>query len=362
MLCSFNHAIEERFFTDYGLRARCCFGHLHRVIVDIMRGQDFQSMAKRELKGPAPRRLPSLRRNEALREPTPSLLEDVLNDDELLQLQRDKKKELRKHSFLQQIDGFLGSLDDCLSHKMGALYFKKYLQEQFCVENFLFHEAVLAYKGTKSTQRIKMGEEMMSKFIESGSPMEVNLSYSTRFQCLQIVDLVKRMNDNKEKYEQLLTMNKSQSIMNEEDLQSLAVNGGHHRMETTKKLPLELAEVTNDANENIQDVIYSMGFTESLFDKAYGEILDLMRTNSWSTFRRKILDICGDDDFARMQSEKLQKKKEEQRSHLGMIQVVHSIANSHRKHQHHIQQMQRLQIQQIQCALTMIGSNKNHRI
>ena len=156
--------------------------------------------------------------------------------------------------------------------KIGSLYFKKYLEEQFCVENYLFYEAVSKYKTAKSKQRIKMGQEIIEQFVEIGSEKEVNLSYNTRKQILTIVSLVRKMNENKEKYKQLLSSkrnDKNKSIMNEDDIRYIkkaANTNSHYRMATTKKLPLELAEITDDANEDIQDVVYSMGYTQSLFD------------------------------------------------------------------------------------------------
>ena len=103
MLCSLNHTMEEKFDVDYDLRARCCLSHLHRVIVDTMTRQDLLSTAQRAL--------------ETDQQP-PSPLNESCS---------------RRYSFLQQFDGILGSMEECLSHKIGAQYFKKFLQEQFCV-------------------------------------------------------------------------------------------------------------------------------------------------------------------------------------------------------------------------------------
>merc|ERR1712154_701442 len=140
-----------------------------------------------------------------------------------------------KTKLFDKIDAFLGSLEECLSDEIGSLYFKKYLEEQFCVENFLFHEAVLKYKASKSGLRIKYGQEIINEFIERGSEKEINLSYETRKQILTIVHLVKRMKDNKEKYQQLLLKktNHNKSIMNAEDIQYLKnPQNGHNRMAT----------------------------------------------------------------------------------------------------------------------------------
>merc|ERR1712228_253883 len=108
-----------------------------------------------------------------------------------------------------------------LFNQIGSLYFKKYLEEQFCVENFLFHQAICKYKTAKSTQRIKIGQEIIHQFVEIGSEKEVNLSYQTRKQILTIVNLVKKMNDNKAKYHQLLSRKDHLLSMNEEDIKNL---------------------------------------------------------------------------------------------------------------------------------------------
>merc|ERR1719162_2750335 len=63
-----------------------------------------------------------------------------------------KTSPTQKSSIFNQIDGFLGSMEECLGHKTGAMYFKKFMQEQFCVENFLFHESVVEYQRTKAHQ------------------------------------------------------------------------------------------------------------------------------------------------------------------------------------------------------------------
>lgn len=217
-------------------------------------------------------------------------------------------------------------MEECLGDKLGSQYFKKFLQEQFCVESFLFHEAVVEYQATMThARRIKLGEKIMATFKETGSELEVNLSHGTRFQCTQIVGLVKKMNDNKEKYEKLaqncpVTPQKAKSGCPVTPLRCRA-------SPATASVPRDLMAVTRSADESIQDVVYSSGFTQSLFDKAYAEIMDLMRINSWTAFRKKIIDIC-DDELAEKLRTRMEEKRELHRNQLGMIQVINTMGRA----------------------------------
>eukprot|EP01084_Bolivina_argentea_P048454 89282_1 len=343
-LDAFNFAMEEKFKKDYKIRTRFCFGQLYRVIVDIMTGDDFYSVTTRLIQNNAENKALSpilrLKRFSSAHKDKKELQsiqpihgvdtssssninDDEFDDDELNRLQSPRKK---KKSFnYTQIDSFLGSLEECLSDEKGSLYFKKYLEEQFCVENFLFHEFVLKYKASKSAQRIKVGQLIIDEFVQIGSEKEVNLSYNTRKQILTIVNLVKKMNENKEKYQQIYNKNKMSMIINEDDIKYLnnENENRHYRMATTKKLPIELFEITNLQNEDIPDLIYSMGYTANLFDKAYDEIFKLMRRNCWAGFRNKILGYCDDKEFVKRQNEKIREKKEEQRKQRKMINAIH---------------------------------------
>merc|ERR1712228_1130201 len=102
-LNSFNYCMEQHFDTKYTVRVRFCFNQLYRLIVDIMNDNDLKS-----------------------------LLDTNSNSLDISQ----------QTALFKQVDGFLSSLADCLSDEYGSLYFKKYLEEHFCVENFLFYKAV----------------------------------------------------------------------------------------------------------------------------------------------------------------------------------------------------------------------------
>ena len=183
----------------------------------------------------------------------------------------------------------------------------------------MFHEAVIKYKATANEQRIKMGQQIISEFIESGSEKQINLNFDTRKQILTLTNLVKRIKSNKEKYKELL----------------LKENGNRHlRMNTTKTMSLKLLEIVEDSNENIQNVLTSMGFTETLFDRAYDEVLNLMANNWWLSFRNKILEYCGDEEFVKMQREKIKLKREEVKTDQSIIKIITSLQKQHHQHQH----------------------------
>ena len=195
----------------------------------------------------------------------------------------------------------------------------------------------MKYKAAASGQRIAIGQDIIGQFVVVGSEMEVNLSSDTRKQIITITNLIKKMKDNKDKYQQLLMSsrhqghNKEESLINEQDIQYMK-HKQHHRIATTKQMPLQLLAITSETNEDIQDVVYSMGFTETLFDKAYDEVFGLMANNWWLSFRNKILEYCGDEEFVKMQREKIKLKKEAVATDQHIIKIINSLRRSQKKH------------------------------
>merc|ERR1711933_561348 len=98
---------------------------------------------------------------------------------------------------------------------------------------------------------------------------------------------------------------------------------------TTKTMSFQLLEIVTDSNESIQNVLSSMGFYETLFDKAYGEIFHLMSSNWWLSFRNKILEYCGDEEFVKRQREKIKLKKEEVKTDQSIIKIINTLQREH---------------------------------
>ena len=186
------------------------------------------------------------------------------------------------------------------------------------------------------THRIKSGSNILKTFIEIGSDKEINISYGVRKIILSIVRLAKQMNDNKEKYGDLLahTRNNSASILNSKDIQFInSKNSKDLRVDITKQLTFELEDILNASGSNLSadDVIYSMGFTESLFDAAYDEIFSLMLAK-WIPFKNQILSYLGDSNIIKQHRQFDAEKKKEQRLTLNMVRAVNSISKSRKKH------------------------------
>ena len=153
----------------------------------------------------------------------------------------------------------------------------------------MFYKAVQKYKMVQSKQRIKLGTEIIETFITKNSEKEVNIRGSTRTEILSIISITKRMNDHKDKYKALI------SLVNDQ----------------------------NNAKQEVKDIVYSMGFTEGLFDKAFDEIFYLMKTNSWVPFRNTIIGYVNNDNFSKQQEIKLIHQRDEHRKQLELIKNVH---------------------------------------
>eukprot|EP01083_Nonionella_stella_P082163 226771_1 len=139
ILDAFNACLEQRFNKIFSMEIRFCFNQFYRLIVDIMH-------------------------------------ENVY---------------LAQH--LTVIDGYLGSLADCLGNKHGCIYFKMFLQEQLQDENYLFYKAVQEYKSVEINQRIEMGTVIIETYVEQSGDRQVNLSASTRKQILNMIKVTSKM-------------------------------------------------------------------------------------------------------------------------------------------------------------------------
>eukprot|EP01083_Nonionella_stella_P314592 1134053_1 len=227
ILDAFNACLEQRFNKIFSMEIRFCFNQFYRLIVDIM------------------------------------------NDNVYL----------AQH--LTVIDGYLGSLADCLGHKHGCVYFKMFLQEQLQDENYFFYKAVQEYKSVEINQRIEMGTVIIETYVEQSGDRQVNLSASTRKQILNMIKVTSKME------------------ASDHDLNDDAIIK-------------PLLKASKKCNVSIVDMVHCVGFTEDLFDKAHQEIFTLMQRNSWNEFRNKILYYCADDTFVRQQETKLSQRKEKE--------------------------------------------------
>eukprot|EP01084_Bolivina_argentea_P260140 439197_1 len=226
---AFNHAMEHKFSKIFTVETKLCFNQFFRLIIDIMYGNDVY---------------------------------------------------VSQH--FKQIDIFLQSLQHCLCNEYGSLYFKKYLEQQFCVENYLFYKEVQKYKSVPSNQRIKIGRNLIDEFIKKKSEKQVNIRGSTREEIINIIELTTNMST-----------------------------------ETVDNI-----NISDIINVDITDFVHSVGFTEHLFNKAQEEIYKLMIRNNWSTFRNEILEYCENDNFEKQQRDKLKDKQQKDKRKRELVVAI----------------------------------------
>eukprot|EP01084_Bolivina_argentea_P240507 404028_1 len=101
--------------------------------------------------------------------------------------------------------------------------------------------------------------------------------------------------------------------------------------ETKSQTTHQMVELCHDKKTakydvNLEDIVYSAGFTDHLFDSAYDDIFYLMKSGMWMSFRNTILEWCNNDHFSKQQKVKYRAQKNEENTRRNIVKNVHDLA------------------------------------